>query len=467
MLRFTAEGGTPQLSWQPVAMPDVGDSTNGKGLNLGDFNGDGLVDVFGLDDAQYTIWLNTGDSRFEAKTLARPKPFPASFDYSFKHLAVLPHNGDSRDDFVEHWEGPATVVNGARTFDRFNWALMTSNDVSSFTTETIPSLHFSLPDGKTIPGDFTLAGDLNGDGSADLFGANGFAYYGAGVHNTLLSRVTDGLGKVVDITYGGYQTDKRCSSFDSWPEKCLPRMNGVVASHKEGSIDALSNSLLVVRDYSYQFVNARMNLTGHGWLGFDRKIVSMTSGGDDAGVTVTTDYEPAARYSVSGQLTTSLKPPYLYPLAGLVNTVTVDRHVHAREALPPIQKGYYERRTQTTNTWAVEMSTLNRPFPFATSRRTVTYERPVTWIPGGGQSTPPFEVNGVAMYACDGQMTPDGFGNVVLDDEGCQLIDAIDTGAPALESTVTTTHYTPDLAECATYKGELDERCNATIADGD
>ncbi|MEO8904554.1 MAG: RHS repeat-associated core domain-containing protein [Polyangiaceae bacterium] len=422
-LRFTVLNGVPTLYWQAVAMPDTGDSAGGKNLNLGDFNGDGLADVFSTNDKQDIVWLNTGSGTFYSRPLDRPKPSVLAYgDYRYRHLAVLDYNADNRDDFLEHWETPQYYAgNGAYTEDRFNWALQPDSQVTFFTTQEANSIRWPGADKRLYPGDFTMSGDIDGDGNIDLFGHDSAVFFGSGSHNTLLTKVTDGVGKVVDVIYGGYQTDERCSG-STWPEKCLKHLNSVVAEHKESTVDNNGN-VTPDREFSYTFVNARMNLTGHGWLGFDRKIVTVggqrTSG--DAGTTTTVDYEPVVRYGLNGKPTASTTPAYLYPLAGLVRTATVDQHVNAvTSTFPPLQTGFWERRTQTKNVWSVALSASNRPFPFATSTETTKYDRPVQGGIGPGPSTPPFEENGTELSDCTTTFTPDGYGNVPSEYNECE-----------------------------------------------
>ena len=424
-LRFSLQSGAPTLYWQPVALPDVGDSSGGKDLNLGDFNGDGLLDVFSTNDKQDVVWLNTGGGTFYNRLLDRPQPpLAASSGYRYKHLAVLDYNADSRDDFLEHWETPQYDAGlGTYQTDSFNWALLPDSDVNFFTTQEVKELRWpgtSL--GPELAADFTMSGDIDGDGSIDLFGSSSAVFFGSGSMNTLLTKVTDGVGKVVDVIYGGYQTDDKCAG-TSWPEKCLKNLNNVVAEHKEGTLDPLSGNVIPDREFSYTFINARMSLTGQGWLGFDRKIV--TVGGErttgDAGTTTTVDYEPVARYDLAGKLTTSTIPPYLYPLAGLAKTITVDQHVDtSTNFFPPLQGGFWERRTQTKNVWSVAMSASNRPFPFATATDVRKYDRPVQGGIGPGPSTPPFENNGSQLSYCTTTFTPDGYGNVPSEYNECE-----------------------------------------------
>jgi len=280
-----------------------------------------------------------------SRSIARPKPSlpdsPAKF--GFKRIAVIDYDSDGRDDFLEHWQTPTYYVgNGSYQSDSFNWALKPDGQLNLFSTDTVDSIRWLNPDiHRLVPADFTMSADIDGDGHPDLFGGNTSVFYGSG--DVSLSRITDGLGKAVDIHYGtsalggGYQPDARCAADNapgsSWPEKCLPRMSGIVAGHTEGTIDA-SGSLVPERTYTYTYVNGRMNLTGHGWLGFDRKIISaVSSAPGDPGTTTTIDYEPVVRYTPGGQVSTHVDKPYLYPFAGLPK-ITRSINMSRRRAPP-------------------------------------------------------------------------------------------------------------------------------------
>ena len=362
---------------------------------------------------------------------------------------MIDYDSDGRDDFLEHWQTPTYYVgNGSYQSDSFNWALKPDGQLNLFSTDTVDSIRWLNPDiHRLVPADFTMSADIDGDGHPDLFGGNTSVFYGSG--DVSLSRITDGLGKAVDIHYGtsalggGYQPDARCAADNapgsSWPEKCLPRMSGIVAGHTEGTIDA-SGSLVPERTYTYTYVNGRMNLTGHGWLGFDRKIISaVSSAPGDPGTTTTIDYEPVVRYTPGGQVSTHVDKPYLYPFAGLPKITTVDQHVSSTGASnPPLQNGFYERRTQTVNHWGVQQSAFNRPFPVVTSRTTSTYDRP---IPGGiGGPPPPFEFNGTLLTSCDTSLSTDNYGNLWYEDRKCSV------GTVYVEEFRTTKTFIPDLS---------------------
>src|SRR5262249_39180471 len=147
----------------------------------------------------------------------------------------------------------------------------------------------------------------------------------------------------------------RCQG-STWPEKCLRRMTGLVGSHQEGFVG--SNSDVFERTYTYQNFNGRMNTTGQGWLGFDRRVVKEQSRAASAKV-VPIDYHPIARYDLQGNLKTTAVPPYIYPLAGLAQVITTDQvgdpGLLIGPTAPPLQSGFFSRRTRVENTWRVRL----------------------------------------------------------------------------------------------------------------
>ena len=409
-LRFQAAtpSSAAKISWQPVALVDTGTSPSGDGLAIGDFNGDGLADIWNTRGDSAVIWLNSGDGRFWSRPLARPRPLINGTSPMFNgKTAVLDFNGDSRSDLFEQW-----------TLDKLapqHFAQIPDNPLTALTATQVHIQYIDIFD-LLHEDTFRLASDLDGDGNIDLLSTQG-AFYGKGVKNRLLSHVVDGVGNVTAITYddaGTYQTDARCQG-SSWPEKCLPRMTGLVGSHQEGFLG--SNGDVLERRYTYQNVNGRMNTTGQGWLGFDRRVITEKSGAAPPRV-VTIDYKPIARYDLQGNPTQATTPPYIYPLANLPKVITTDQVGDPGlliEQPPPLQSGFFSRRMRVENTWRVNLSASNRPFPFVGSRFTTTYDRAET------QASPrPFDDNGTLLTECSDSFSPDSYGNITIEDQRCQ-----------------------------------------------
>ncbi len=172
---------------------------------------------------------------------------------------------------------------------------------------------------------FDLAADIDGDGNPDLTGEGGAVFYGSGAKNTLLKRVVDGLGNEITVTYssdGASCTGPTCTYQH---DTCVGQLAREVFALRqrprqrphEGFVTP-SNDHEVERTYSYHYNNAHMSVTGHGWLGFERRTVDMNAanlfGSSDALASSATriDYETVARYDLTGQPTQKIMWPYLY-----------------------------------------------------------------------------------------------------------------------------------------------------------
>jgi RHS repeat-associated protein len=415
----------PQLAFEPVQFPDVGYSAKGANpnggavLSLADLNGDGLADIWTVDGNKATVWLNTGGKRFLTRNLVRPQPalqaLPSNgVQYTYQRTAVLDYDGDGRLDLLENWLLPHQ--------NEINVALFPNSSVTAFDSQRA---HFLWPD-PNMKGEETFfnVGDVDGDGAMDLIGW-GF-FYGPKSHRLLLKSVTDGLGNFTNIDYdgGAYHTDERCAA-TKWPEKCLPHITSLVSSDSEGFTDA-TGTPVSERGHTYQYLNARMNLTGHGWLGFDQRIVKGNDSGHDQ--TVVTDYEPVARYDLNGQAIDSAAPPYIYPLAGLPHVVRIADGLVSRDPgfictvhacdPPPLQTATFYRLTRIENDWGVQLSAYGRPFPVVSSRDTSTYDKALETV----APPPPLNEDGALLLSdCFvSNVVVDAFGNTTHSDEICQ-----------------------------------------------
>ncbi len=446
VLRYTVNNAQGSISFDPVTFLDVGGSKGSAGgdLFLGDFNGDGLEDIRHRNDNRtYTIWLNAGGGLFTARTVSEGSTTATGFDIREKLRATvtLDYNADGRSDLLENFNFDDNV-DGEIIPHNFNTALLPDSIVSTLSGVGIPEVKFTAEEGGTFAASFIGAADLDGDGNPDLFdvdsnGFGGSVYYGGGNHNTLLAQVVDGLGNITRVNYDETGTYSGDTCLGIWPEKCLRTANNLVSSHVEGFTSS-QGSEVDERTYTYHYVNGRMSVAGQGWLGFERRTVDMSAAAGE--VITTTDYAPVARYDLSGNPTQTATPPYIYPFAGLVQTTTVDVLSDSGPGTikPPLQRDFFDQRTQTVNTWAVQLSASNRPFPFVQTRTRNTYERPVT---GGGfinPTRPPFEDNGSQVTTCLDSFSVDGYGNMLNGGSQCQGIESF------LDEDSTVSTFVPD-----------------------
>jgi RHS repeat-associated protein len=432
VLRFSVSNGAPTLQLESAALPDVGNSATGEGMSLTDFNGDGLMDIYKAEGDRALIWLNGSNGRFSSRQLHRPQPALSQSDpfgaFSLHGFGFADQNADGFSDIIEAWKTPAQLeADGQRRAHFFNVALRPDSAVNRLDPNHPVLLWPSSGNpNQFVPGLFQVAGDVDGDGNIDLFGNGDKAFYGSGARNGLLTKVVDGSGRLIRVRYetnnpdavdpNTYRTDAACAGL-TWPETCLKRVSGLVSTHSEGYVDS-NDAEVIERSYEYNYVNARMNVTGQGWIGFDRRTVRSLLFRDPFR-DVTTEYEPIAHFDQNGNRivggTASLEPPYLYPLAGLPKTVTIDEYPLQSlvQVGGSIENGSYIRRTKIQNIWDVRLSAFGRPFPFIDTRVTRTFDRSST-------PPPPFEDDGSLLTECTEGRVPDGYGNVVTSNEQCQ-----------------------------------------------
>jgi RHS repeat-associated protein len=451
----------PKLTLESLSLDDVGRSGSGAGLMPGDFTGDGLPDIWGNEvgtasDGQGTLWINQGNGSFQPRPLIHPRP---ALDLPAWHLpppvrharsAVLDYNADGLVDLLENWRGQDThgglgeIVEHHQSLAMFFNRAIRDGSVPDTTFVELLSPNWNQDIG------FLKAADVDGDGNTDLFGSHG-VFYGSGMKNRMLTRVVDGLGNVTTITYdefGTYQRNPTDISLPpcegTWPETCLPKMTGLVSQHQDGFVDA-SNQTQLRKTTAYRYFNARVNVTGHGFLGFDRRVVaeSSTPGASQESQQsvqiLTIDAQPIVRVRPSGDLAQDTKPPFLYPFAGLPSTITTDAKIDERAVpISPISTGigHFRRRTRIINTWEVGLSQSALPFPRLQGSTTLTFDRERPFVIG---PQAPDTEDGTLITQCDETFTTDGYGNLRTHVNTC-----FDSGGRSIESTVTNNTYEPN-----------------------
>ncbi len=436
--------GTPSIFWEKVQFPGDGFYEGGKGMQLADVNGDGLADVWRGTGSpgEARVWLNTGKNSFIAK--AFPHPFATTQrdrGYQLHSSAAVDYNGDGIVDLIEHWQR-----NGGQDE---NTAVLNNGLLASL-APVHPVVDLQWRSGSALfDHRFTRATDVDGDGNVDLIGESK-TFYGSGNKNMLLKTVTDGLGKFVQVSYdaaGTYTGD--CPEAKRWPERCLKRMKGLVSGHEEGFRYIAADNVtydVAERHYTYKYFNARLNVAGHGWLGFERRTASESAGIDLRPIrSVTTEFWPAERYRPAATTKTlETSAPYLYPLAGLPRQVIIDVMPQGEEP-SPLENGLYSRRTVIENRWKVQQSEDQRPFPVLGATTTWTFSRPAAQA--GGDSAD----NGTLRTECSEGSRVDGYGNVTFHDASCQVVH--DVGS--VESSSVTTVFNPNPGAWLLGKPEL------------
>lgn len=437
--RALTPGSTASISWKPISLPNWQGSENGKGLTLADLNGDGLLDIWsaGKKDApsDAAVWLNQGGGGFQQKFLQRPRPsaLVGAPDYRVRLTGILDHDGDGRPDILDDYD------NGSKND---NWALHFDTNFTQLTPQHADDLYYPL-NGQPWQMRVGIVTDVDGDGNVDVMSDGGQVRFGKGTTNLLLKRIVDGVGNYVDIEYdnqfgSAYTND--CSGSD-WPEPCLKTMRGLVRYQRTGVVDANGSDVLESTS-TYGYRNGRMSATGHGWLGFDSRTVSIEYPGVGGGKKVATEYYPPIRTSLAGDTLTSATPPFIYPFAGFTKSITVDEFAGISAIESPADGGGFRRRTRTTSSWDVGLPATAHPLPFPRlrSQTTSVYERPLPAIVIG--DPPPDIEDGALLMSCTQNFTGyDAHGNLLT-----ELHDCTDAAGLLMESGGTTSEYQQDEA---------------------
>jgi RHS repeat-associated protein len=429
-LRYSRTAMGETLSWQPLVFEGAG-AQELDHLILGDFNGDGLMDVSKRRGHWLYLWINTGNGSFIRRPLAVPSFVPSETSQVRRRAAIMDYSADGRVDIIESFH---SISNGAN----HNFALTPDSMLGELSAEQPLGLRFTYNNdqGQQIsePATFKAMGDVDADGNPDLLGEA--VHYGAGRRNNLLSKVTDGLGRIIGVTYDGDGTYVSTCSGATWPEMCLKRMGTLVSQHSESYLDN-SGAGRSERSYYYKYENGRISTTGHGWLGFDARTITMTSI-DGPASTTRIEYEPVRRHSLhqSPPSGVSVCPTlegqsaaYAYPLAGLVKSVTTDQRVVGLRTDPlPLEDRLWERRTKVTNGWGIDLSASCLPFAKLEQRFTRNYDREAR---GVFDEPLPQNDNGLSLGGVAEHFVRDRYNNVT------ELTRYDDLGEMTIETPVT------------------------------
>jgi RHS repeat-associated protein len=330
-----------------------------------DANGDGLRDLVGLPDPKVDssgigrIAYNTGAGFREVQVGADDNtalfaPKYASFVTDYDH--------DGFDDLLEPVSAASRI-----------WRIRRFKDGHP-TWEALPSI-------ETGPG--TL-GDFDGDGNLDLLtGSTDYSignfrlFRGRGRRDHLLKKITDGMGRFVDIDY---DSDRKVTqpaenhwsmlSIDdatlypstswqpSWPVRVVRHKNighALVTSHSEGhyTSQARDPNQFAQRDrvVDYDYGDWAEDIAGYGPLGFDARLMVEADG---QGV------ERSRRLIEFNLTQPDTSGPYTRPLTGLPVKVT---ELSARVETTATTNGH-SPRTETTLTWQLGQSDAGLSFPF-------------------------------------------------------------------------------------------------------
>lgn len=245
----------------------------------GDFNADGKTDILetSWDNMQWSRWM----VHFSKGTSFNTQFYEDNTeDVRNLHLIATDINSDGFDDFL----GVKKISSGNEMVSPSVWL----NDGSGRKFDSYPSGIYIYPLDKWK----IYVGDFNGDGKGDMLCTsrwdNGNNWDGFQLflmpetNHLLLSKITDGMGNVTEITYKymsdasvhtrGTTSDYPLSSFStSWPVVSQVKTpNGIGGK--------------ATKTYSYE--NALIHRKGRGVLGFEKVIVTDVN----TNTTTTTEY---------------------------------------------------------------------------------------------------------------------------------------------------------------------------------
>jgi RHS repeat-associated protein len=312
------------------------------GRHFADVNGDGLDDVVYTDrwptDA-LSVQLNSGNGFSHLISLTsgyrEPSDTNGQFEPYDRGVRIVDFDNDGRQDVMVFHGGTPTGP------DDFEHGLQ----VYVWRDGGFVRLRLNRPAGAWSGYGFPVAQplDIDGDGVVDVV-------HKEGDHLRVLKRVRGmpdrlvaiGVGDVgprVEVEYatlsaaGFAHTPGTCT----YPRTCLTQGGSVVRIHREYH-GAGWNQFV----HSYQ--GARVDVTGRGWLGFDRHtVVDMR-----LGAITETEFDNVTR--VVGSTTD------LYPYAHLPRRTTYSVHVDTdTEFQRTISNGFALRRPATPDTYTVEL----------------------------------------------------------------------------------------------------------------
>jgi RHS repeat-associated protein len=370
-------------------------------LLVGDFNGDGLPDLYERAHEWYTyasplpldrsrvIWLNVG-GRFEPR-------LQADYDDAFnvrRGVFVTDYDHDGRSDVlyftkdkqprVKRFSPALDQVTSEPIAGLSEWSAVPSDvDSDGVLDLLIPTVSIDdMPEeGFTKQIRFTQA----------LANADWRIHYGRGRRSGLLTEVQDGLGALTEIKYTSgdfydktYTRGTSCSAH----EECVKRMPALVSSHLERRAHSENNP--IDREVTYTYTDARMDRSGSGWLGFAQRTITEKT--DQQRQKLVIEY---GKRSERLELAPGSDSRYLYPFAGLATRYTLTSDPVPSELVTDL---WTDRTTVTDVDWQLASSaSAPRPFPYVANRTTVTRDNDVPVV----ESLQHFEV--------------DGFGNITLD----------------------------------------------------
>ncbi|MDD4968089.1 MAG: FG-GAP-like repeat-containing protein [Paludibacter sp.] len=261
-------------------------------IKLGDFNGDGLLD-FVLNEHCNSTWklaINNGNWGFDITPLSnftgKEEDFTTSNDDK-EDCIVMDFNNDGKSDVI--LVDPvysATILSETYIKTNVTWYSSTGtgfNIEKSFTT-TDENYTFNR---------FNTTGDFDGDGREELFSYGSDLYNGINksdevyIHSSfntnfeagVVKSITDGLGKTTHITYQPLtynNTPDNKTFYTKGSSSVYPVVDLQMPIYCVSKVEE-PDGVGGVTETEFAYSEARVQLTGRGFLGFKNQTISNAS----------------------------------------------------------------------------------------------------------------------------------------------------------------------------------------------
>lgn len=289
-----------------------------KYLRTGDFNGDGLTDVviFSSEGDRLRVFLSKGDGTYAEKEQMTNTVYASYRDMSYGEMTVLMYPGDFNGDGITDLFSISSDSKGLITFfgrgdgafDEYyqlssdpnfirRWVTTYNLKITDFNADGLPDISYKIPDQEEDKalitngdGTYTLyddllsinynssyrwTGDFDGDGQGDMLleqsvlsgGVFEYGYFtmSNGIKPDLINSITDGLGDRTQISYSPITDNSiytKGSGATPGIEKDIQAAVYVVAQ-----VDS-DNGIGGQNRTTFKYGGLKVNTKGRGSLGF-------------------------------------------------------------------------------------------------------------------------------------------------------------------------------------------------------
>lgn len=243
--------------------------TNINNANLfGDFNGDGMTDIFTYNqNNEWKVYFSKGNG-FEEHPISIFSGFNP--DVAVNNFYAEDMNGDGKCDIVDIGKG--TNINNP--YADFYIGYSNGSDFALYFKDTPLAIEFSP---YMLQYDYNHFGDYNGDGVVDYYYDKGsfakLVNFYRGRSQYFVSSIVNGFGYSTHLNYSPLTSSvyNKGTQTNSYPVICFQAPIYVVESVLQDNQDMISHSTT-----TYSYSDARLHLMGRGFLGF-QKITSLNT----------------------------------------------------------------------------------------------------------------------------------------------------------------------------------------------